>query len=461
MMKKLFSINKQTTISFSFLKHKKSILLLALFVGLQACGGGGNGSSANSTPPIPKSYTFSLTSTLTNKCGEKLPFVDVELFLQGEDWSTIEKYTPNENGVFSFTTENETINYTLVAKSQKDDKAEGYQLTSFYQARTTTPAIYQAQHDELINSLNCECITKNISVDHATITNIDKITSSASFLDVTFTDSRNTVFNDVEVCRVAGSNWPLHSFSLVGEDNNDEVIGRSVFIDEIFGNETWQVSAFESSTTESLEDNHQAFSFEQLILGNRHFVMDVKEGDSRLQVFKSHDIVDLFRSEAQNIFEERPNLNDYLRTSSKQIITSEVYSDSLLVEAEPSVPDAFKDDQSRNELAIKSDGSYDFTSLADFPMAIITIEFQSISSTTNSPISVSWITYGPIEGIVPIKATLPGYEYLINEQTHFRIDNEVIKSASSNNYNDYVSFYQNNSDMTFKGNLKSYQIITD
>jgi len=464
MMKKLFSIKEKTTIYFPFFGHKKSILLLSLLVGLQACGGGG--SDSDSTPTTPKSYAFSLTSTLSNKCGEKLPFVDVELFLQGEDWSVTEKYIPDENGVFSFTTENETINYTLVAKSQKGDEAEGYQLTSFYQARTTTPAIYPAEHKALSDNLdfnsNCECITKNISVDHATISNIDDgVTSSANFLDVTFTDSRNTVFNGVEVCRVAASSWPLHSFSLVGKDNNEEVIGRSVFIDEVFGNETWQVSAFESSTTESLEDNHQTFVTEQLINGNRHFITDVKESDTSIQVFKAHDHVDVFRSEAQNIFEERPNLNDYLRTSSKQIITSEVYTDSLRVEAENMKPDAFKDDQSRNELAIKSDGSYDFTSLADFPMAIVTIDFQSISPTTNSPLPVSWITYGPIEGIVPIKVKLPGYEHLINDNTHFRIDNEVIQSASSNNYSDYVSYYQNNVDMMFKNNLKSYQIITD
>jgi hypothetical protein len=431
-----------------------------LLFSLQGCGGSGAGESS-STPTIPKSYAFSLSSSLTNKCGEKLPFVDVELFHQNEDWSMVEKYSPNANGVFSFTSETETINYTLVAKNQKGDKTPGYQLTSFYQARTSTPAVYQAQNDEMINNSNCECMTKNVSVAHATITNINEITSSAPFVDVTFTDNRNTTFNDVEVCRITGDNWPLHSFSLVGEDNNQEIIGRSVFIDEIFGNETWQVSAFESSTTESLENNHQAFSYEQRINDNSHFMTNVKESDTSIQIFRSHDFVDFFRSEAQNIYEERPNLNDYLRTSSKQIITSEVYTASLLVEAEPRVPDAFKDDQSRNELAIKSDGSYDFTSLADFPMAIVKIDFQSINPTTNNIMPVSWITYGPIEGLVPIKTTLQGYEYLIDEQTHFRIDNEVIQSASSNTYNDYISFYQNYLDTAFKGNLKSYQIITD
>ncbi|NQZ22886.1 MAG: hypothetical protein HRT53_12625 [Colwellia sp.] len=459
MMKKLFSINKHATISFSCLEHKKSVLLLSMLVSLQGCGGGSSGSDP--TPTTPKSYAFSLTSTLTNKCGEQLPFVDVELFLQAEDWSTIEKYTPNENGVFSFTTENENINYTLAAKNQKGNKAEGYQLISFYQARTTTPAIYQAQHDEIIDNTNCECIIKNVSLEHATISNINEVTSSAPFVDVTFIDNRNSTYNNVEICRIAGSNWPLHSFSLVGEDNNNEVIGRGVFIEEDFGNETWQAFASEFSTMEYLEDNHQAFSHEQTIKGRRHFKIDVAASDTSIQIFRSHDIVELFRSSAQNIFEERPNLNDYLRTSSKQVITSEVYTTSLKVAAETRVPDAFKDDQSRNELAIKSDGSYNFTSLADFPMAIVKIDFQAINPTTNSIMPVSWITYGPIAGVVPIKATLLGYEHLIDEQSHFRIDNEVIQSASSNTYNDYISFYQNNFDMTFEANLNSYQIITD
>jgi hypothetical protein len=74
---------------------------------------------------------------------------------------------------------------------------------------------------------------------------------------------------------------------------------------------------------------------------------------------------------------------------------------------------------------------------------------------------VTWVTYGPIEGVVPIKVTLPGYESLINDQTHFRIDSEVIQSVSSNTYLDYVSYFQKYVDTGFESNLRSYQIIVD
>ncbi|MFB0982268.1 MAG: hypothetical protein QMC62_15280 [Alteromonadaceae bacterium] len=80
MLKQLFQL-KNTLNASLWQQHKKTLLLLSLLGGVQACGGGGGDSSAT-TPTIPKSYAFSLTSTLTNKCGDQLPFVDVELFIQ-------------------------------------------------------------------------------------------------------------------------------------------------------------------------------------------------------------------------------------------------------------------------------------------------------------------------------------------------------------------------------------------
>jgi hypothetical protein len=441
--------------------HKSTLLVIALLGSLQACGGGSGGGNSAPTPVIPTSYAFSLTSTLTNKCGEKLPFVNAELFIQNSDWSIVEELQPDANGVFRFSSDNELINYTIVAKTQQAGETEGVTLLSFHQANAAIPAMYQAQHSELKNKTNCECVTKNVSVAHATITNIDDVSSSTQFEDVTFVDSRNTVFNGVEVCRIAGDDWPLHSFSVVGEDNNNELIGRAVFIDNVFGNEAWQVSAFESSTTESLGNNQQAFSNEQRIDGRRHFLTDVKPNDASMQIFRAHDYIDLFRSEAEHIFEERPNLNEYLRTSSKQTITSEIYQDTISVAAETRIPNAFQDDRNMNIIAIKSDGTYDFSTLANFPMAIIDIGFQSFSATTNSPIPVSWITYGPIAGTVPINVTFPGYESLINAQTRFRIDSKVIQSASSNRYSDYVNYFQNYDDTAFENNVRSYQIILD
>jgi hypothetical protein len=443
-----------------FEKLKKSLLVLPAVLCIHACGGGGASNKAT-TPEVPIFYPFSLTSTLTNKCGAKLPFVDVELFIQNQDWSVVDKLQPDENGVFSFSSASEFINYTLVAKNQQAGEVEGLDFVSFHQVKATTPAIYQAQHAVIIDNSNCECVMKNVSLTHTTINNIDKITSSANFSDVTFIDSRHTVFNNVEACRIVAGDWPLHSFSLLGEDNNNDIIGRGVFIEEYFGNETWEAFASEFSTAYYFEDKHQSFSNGQIINGNHHFVMNVDDSDMSVQIFSKHDIIELFRSEVEYIFEVRPNLNQYLRTSSKQIITSEIYGNSLMVEADPRVPDAFKNDKNINLIAIKSDGNYDFTSLADYPMAIVKIDFQSLNPIINSPMPVSWVTYGPIEGVVPIKVALLGYESLINEKTHFRIDSEIIKSVSSNTYNDYVSYFQNHENMAFESNLKSYQIIID
>ena len=214
MLNKLFK--SEITLNTSLLQqHKKALLLLSLFGSLQACGGGG-GDSAATTPTVPKSYAFSLTSTLTNKCGEKLPFVDVELFIQNSDWSVVEILQPDASGIFSFSGDSELINYTIAAKTQQTGKAEGLDFVSFHQVKATTAAIYQAQHAAKIDNTNCECVTKNVEVSHAPISDIAKVNSSAHFTDTEIINSQNTHFNNVEACRIVDGSWPTHSFSIVG-----------------------------------------------------------------------------------------------------------------------------------------------------------------------------------------------------------------------------------------------------
>ncbi|MFT5296939.1 MAG: hypothetical protein ACI9YH_002966, partial [Colwellia sp.] len=177
MLKKILHV-KATPHKSLWQQHKKTILLLSLLGSVQACGGGG-GNGSSTTPTVPKSYSFALTSILTNKCGEKLPFVDVELFIQNSDWSVVEKLQPDASGIFSFSSDSELINYTIAAKTQQTGKAEGLELVSFHQVKATTAAIYQAQHTEQIDNSNCECVTNNVEVTHAPISNITKVTSSA------------------------------------------------------------------------------------------------------------------------------------------------------------------------------------------------------------------------------------------------------------------------------------------
>jgi hypothetical protein len=104
------------------------LLSLALIGFLSSCGS----SSDGETPVEPVSLTLSLSSVLFNDCGVEAPFTDIELLLQGSDWQTIEVYKSDENGLITFTTFDENINYTLVAKNQEGNGVEGLNIESYY-----------------------------------------------------------------------------------------------------------------------------------------------------------------------------------------------------------------------------------------------------------------------------------------------------------------------------------------
>jgi hypothetical protein len=444
------------------------LLPLACFIGLSACGGGGGGGS--DTPKVPPVYSFSLTSTLTNKCGEELPFTDFEVFVQNEDWSIIEKIVPDVNGMVSLTTENELINYTVAAKSQQGDEVEGYQFTSFYQVNTTTAAIYQAQYQERVNSdddpanANCECITQDVEARHTPLTNIDNVSSSATFETNEFVDSQHTTFTNVEACRVIDGEWPIHSFSVVGTSNNNLRQGAAEFISDFsasvmndLNKPVWELLAFDPIETIALNKNHQAFTTKQLFQDREHFKIDVLESDDTLDLFNGHIYISesFYSSMAEFIFDESSSAFGTMKISSRHQVISTDHASSFLVEATEKYPEI----DTVNFSEIKADWSYDYSDVADYPMAVISVDYFSIDPTSNTPIPAQWKTYGPISGQLPVTTLLSGYEGIINEETIvLGTTSDLIKSAQSNNYESYLEFYQNGSNTTFAENVKSYHI---
>jgi len=462
MLKKLLKM-KEISTSLLFSKDKNILLLFPILSCLTACGGGGTGSS-DTTPTVPKSYAFSLTSTIANKCGEKLPFVDVELFIQNNDWSVVEKLQPDENGLFSFSSGNELINYTLVAKSQQPGKPEGLDFVSFHQAKATTAATYQAQHESKIINANCECIIRDVEVAHTPISDITKVTSSASFTDTEVVNSQSTHFKNVEACRIIDGTWPLHSFSLVGTGNNNNVQGAAGFINDFSqtavnadNQEVWQLSAFDAIEQIGLNNNHQAFTTRQLFSGQEHFAISVLEEDNSVDLFNSHVYVSeaVYSSNAEVVFSETDSAFGKIKMSSQHQIISSAYNTSYSVKAadrKPNIDDIYFSE-------IKSDWSYDYSNVANYPMAIITVNYQAYHPETNTPMPAKWTSYGEITGQLPVTTPLSGYEGLINDETLVLGTNtDLIQSEYTDKYADYLLYYQNKSNVSFDNNLKTYHI---
>ena len=429
-------------------KHLISPLLLTML--LQACGG--SSSSAPEVPVEPVEYTFALTSQLTNVCGVKSAFTDVELLLQDDTWQTLEVYQPDENGVISFVTESEFINYTIVAKDQKGDEAEGLNVVSYYQASSDTSAYYQAQFDNMLDKLNeesCECVTQDLELTHTPFTTQTQVASSLSYESLEIVDASHTLFKGVNVCRVTGEQWPLHSFSILGTDDEQVIFGAAQFINDFTANDEgiWSLAAIIQTKDFPLDMPHQDFNTNQIIGNIKHFPTNVNIVDESLPIFHNHihKAERYYQSQATVNFTP-DNFDPVPVVKTYQQIISTVPEDSFLVKASEQKP-AFNDPHFDE---IKSDGSYDYSVVSGYSMAVIQYTFRVYDPSTSSIMPAQWTYYGPEKGVLALSVPLPGYEDTFKSDNVEKSYVRLINSIKADTYQDYIKHYQGDhtSDMT-------------
>ncbi|GAW94810.1 MULTISPECIES: hypothetical protein [Colwellia] len=430
-------------------KYLISPLLLTIL--LQGCGGSSSSTPPEpSEPPEPVEYNFSLTSQLSNDCGVSSAFMEIELLLQDDTWQTLKTYQPDDNGVISFITQDEFINYTIVAKNQQGDEAEGLNVVSFYQASSDTPSHYQAQFDSLSlvdNASSCECVTKDLNLVHAPLAMDRTVTSSANFDKPKPIDESNTLFEGVRVCRIIGGNWPLHSFSVEGLGGNQKLIAAGNFFDlnaEDNSGGAWSLFATLSATSYQLTLPYQELTSVQLINGEKYFATQVAEGEQSLLIFDNHlhTSESYYQSQASMTWVPSGSIFGTAVSKTKHQVISTIIEESLSVMAgvnEPAFNEPYFDE-------IKADGSYDYRAVAAFPMAIINFVFRTTDPETGLAMPAQWTFYGPEEGTLAISAPLTGYEDIIDIKTSKESqDVQLINSKISNTYSDYIKYYQGDS----------------
>ena len=427
-------------------------IALALF--LQGCG---SSSSPAPVEPEPTEKTFTLTSTIENSCGVISPFTDVDVFLQDENWETLDKYSPDENGVVTFTTFDETINYTVVAKTKIGIAPESYDINSFIQAETTNPVTYQAQHDGNLDETGCECITRDVLVEHQPFSLITEMHSSAKNHDAPLeVDSESTLFANVDVCRIVDGEWPVTSFSIIGLNLASPALktGSALFLSDFDAGNDAQMSEFARYTTSEfdLPPSHQDFSHNSWIQSAKHLSQDIKATDEEIVLFDSHKYINenLYQSKANFIFEDDDSFYGALLIESTHEKVSSVLSTSFNVAASIIRPDI--DEERFTD--ISADGSYDYSAVTGYPLAIISSNYSKESGTL---INFSWTTHGPAKGLLPVSVTtndgttvksptsvkLIGYETLMDNTRLVSTDTWLLKSVMGNDYNDYISYAQN------------------
>lgn len=112
---------------------------------------------------------------------------------------------------------------------------------------------------------------------------------------------------------------------------------------------------------------------------------------------------------------------------------------------------------------IESDGSFDYSAISGFPMAVAHFTFTAYDPITKLLMPAKWTFYGPVKDLLAISASLTGYEDIINIDTHIESTNiHLVKSTITNNYDYNIKYYQGESpvDMTndFVKNIKEAEL---
>jgi len=435
------------------LKHSPIILVPLLL--LQACG---SESSSDKTPE-PSEYQFNLSAKLSNKCGLKTPFNQYEVHLQDANWELIEKYSANADGLVSFTTAQKEINYTIVAKTQQGEAAEGLDIISYYQAQTTTPVSYSAKYDSIQDDASCECNTQDIQLAHRYFDKIESVSTSFSYNEWQNIDPKTTIFKGVEVCRDSDALWPVQSISVKGLDINRNTSVAASLLDDFSSNEEllWQTSALEDAYVADLPLEHASFEMNQVFLEGEHFHDKVDQNVQTLPVFNSHEYISesRYHSKSNHVFEIIDSMFRYSEFGSYHQIHSTMFNDAFTVAAELEEPNI--DNENFSELA--ADGTYDYSAVSGYPLIEISFDYDFTPEKTDIESPVSWTLYGPIKGKLASSVQLVGFEDIVTPNSDIKTtDIRIIKSATTNKYDDYIEYYQGNSNEEFSDNLKYFHL---
>jgi hypothetical protein len=430
------------------LKHSPIILVPLLLI--QACGS----SSSSDETPEPSEYQFNLSAKLSNKCGLESSFNQYEVHLQDDNWELITKYSANADGFVSFTTAQKDINYTIVAKTQQGDTAEGLDIVSYYQAQTTTPASYSATYDSLQNNEACECNTQDIELSHKTFSSIDSVDASFSFSEWHHIDEEKTYITDAQVCRDINSQWPVQSIAIRGLDINSNITATASILTDFTSNEEqlWEAFAVQDTYTATLPEEHTGFEMKQVFAAGEHFHTKVNEADQILPVFNSHPYVSesTYNSSSNHIFETLNTIFGQSTFGSYHQVHSTMFEEAFTVAPELEEPNI--DNASFSELA--ADGSYDYSTVSGYPLIKISFDYE-----TDDETPVLWSLYGPIKGQLPSSVQLVGYEEIIGPDTDIEVtDIKIIKSAISNKYDDYIKHYQGAEINEFEDSLRYFHL---
>ena len=92
-------------------------------------------------------------------------------------------------------------------------------------------------------------------------------------------------------------------------------------------------------------------------------------------------------------------------------------------------------------------------------MAILAFDYTAYSPAIAQSIPVRWTSYGQASGLLPSSVDLLGYAEIINQDSDvFNTQVTLLRSLVSDDYQDYLNFYQGIDNSGFNHDLLRYQL---
>lgn len=198
-------------------------LLIAASGLLVACGGGSDSGGSNNTGGTGNSgsnntVTLSATVIQPTVCNTEVPATNAELVVYDNNWAIKSRHKPDVSGkINAVIPKTDFVNISLIS-TDGEGSSRYINVNSFTQHPVGNLGVFKASG---VSEDGCECETTNLTVTagqwlqrepQLTGYNLNKAVDSYN------TNFNSYEFNNVEICRVSGGNWPtLYAATHSGE----------------------------------------------------------------------------------------------------------------------------------------------------------------------------------------------------------------------------------------------------
>ena len=427
---------------------------------LVACGGGSdNGGSNNSggTGNSGSNDTVTLSATVIHPtvCNTQVPATNAELVVYDNNWAIKSRHTPDATGkINAVIPKTDFVNISLIT-NDGEGSARRISVNTFTQHPVGDLGIFQTAD---VSADGCECQTTNLTVTTGQWLEyppqlIGYNSNKAIAPHNTFFNSYE--FNNVEICRVAGGNWP----TLYAATHWSETPRTAGYLSSYDPSDELVIDLEYSPTTYSANFDPAASSTSVMHhFGDAYISYSAPGSSSDIELF---DNFPDFNAVSLRVYDSYSNYYENIEVRqgrTQRYTVAAPYSSTVSV----TLPDSEEQEKLMQAMLawLSSDSNnYDLSNINNFETF-----FATLTATLTDGSSYTQTFYGPNRGVIPenVLPTDYGVEALLDEES-LTFYFSMIRYGERQSYQQYLASSVTTSRLTLTerllGNRSQYSSI--